>query len=380
MDFEFNEEQKSLQQMVRDFAQKEIEPVADRIDQKAEYPWEINKKLGQLGVLGLTIDEKYGGSGGDHIMWCIAMEEVARASASVSTVMDTSAGGGLCCQAIIQGSEAQKMKYLGPICRGEKIGCFGLTEANAGSDAAAGETVYKKDGNDFIINGVKIFISNAGEADTFVVFGTKDRTLGYKGMTAFILEKGMPGLSIGKSYDKLGIRGGHNAEIVMEDVRVPAESIIGVEGKGFGVALKSLDVCRVGVAAEAIGIARAALETAVAHMKQRVQYGQPISNFQGLQWKMVDVAEKIDAARLLTLRAADLAGKGKPFSTEAAMAKDYASEICMNATVECLQMTGGYGYMMDSPMQRYFRDAKITQIYEGTAEIMKVVVTRALFR
>jgi len=381
MDFQLTEDQQKFRDMVRDFAKKEIEPIAERIDVNEEYPLEIIKRLGELGIMGITVDEKYGGSGNNCIHWCIAMEEVACVSAAVSTIMDTSGGAGLTCHAInAYGNEEQKKRYLPPLARGEKIGSFALTEANAGSDAAAGETTAVKDGNSYVLNGTKTFISNANYADTFVIFATKDKSLGYKGISTFIVEKGTPGLSIGTVYHKLGIRAAHNAEIILEDCRIPVENLLGEDGRGFGIALGTLDVCRIGIAAQAVGIARAALEASISHMKERVQYGQPIINFQGLQWRLVDIAERIDAARLLTLRAADLKDKGLRFTTEAAMAKDFASEVAMKAATEGIQMLGGYGYMMDSPVQRYFRDAKITQIYEGTAEIMKVVIARNILR
>lgn len=381
MDFQLTEKQKVFEQMVRDFAKKEIEPVAQRMDENEEYPFEIVKKLGELGVMGITIDEKYGGSGGTFIHWCIAMEEVASVSASVSTVMDTSGGAGLTGFAIYAyGNDEHKRRYVTPLVRGEKIGAFGLTEANAGSDAAAVETTAVKDGNSYVLNGTKIFISNADVADIYVIFATKDKSLGYRGISAFIVEKGTPGLSIGTVYHKLGIRAAHNAEIILKDCRIPAENLLGEEGRGFRIALSTLDVCRVGIAAEAVGIARAALEASITHTKERQQYGQQIANFQGIQWILAGIAERIDAARLLTYRAADLIDKGLPFTIEAAMAKDFAAEVAMEATTQGIQMFGGYGYMMDSPMQRYFRDAKITQIYEGTTEIMKVIIAKSILR
>ncbi len=381
MDFRLTEDQEIFRNMVRDFAKKEIEPIAQRIDENEEYPFESVRKLGELGIMGITIDEKYGGSGRTHIHWCIAIEEVSYASAGVSIIMDTSGGAGLSCHAIYaNGNEEQKRRYVTPLARGEKIGCFGLTEPNAGSDAGAVETTVVKDGDSYVLNGTKIFIISANVADIFVIFATKDKSLGYRGISAFIVEKGTPGLSIGTIYHKLGIRAAHNAEIILKDCRIPAENLLGEEGRGFRIALSTLDVCRVGIAAQSVGIARAALEASIAHTKKRQQYGQPIANFQGIQWRLVDIAERIDAARLLTYRAADLEDRGLPFTTEAAMAKDFASEVAMEAATQGIQMFGGYGYMMDSPMQRYFRDAKITQIYEGTAEIMKVVIARSLFR
>ncbi len=380
MDLQLTEDQKMFQKMVRDFAKKEIEPAAERIDVNEEYPFENLKKMAALGITGLTIDEKYGGSGSTMIHWVIAMEEIARACASTATVLDTTLGlAGHCIYH--HGNEEQIKRWVTPLVKAEKIGCFGLTEPNHGSDVSGMDTTATKDGDSWIINGNKIFISNADVADIFVIFATKDKSLGYKGMCTFVVEKGTPGLSIGEVYHRLGIRGAHNAEIVLDNCRIPAENMLGEEGKGIRHALASLDGARIGIAALAIGIGRACLEEAVAHMKQRVQYAQPIADFQGLNWRIADLATKIDAARLLAYRAADLKDKGLPFTTEAAMAKGYASdEVAMPAATTGIQMLGGYGYMMDSPMQRHFRDAKITQIYEGTAEIMKVVIARAVFR
>ena len=378
MDFKLTEDQEMFKNMVRDFAKKEIAPIADRLDQNEEYPFENLKKMVDLGITGLTIDEKYGGSGGTSIHWCIAMEEIGGACAATGTVLDTTMGlAGHCIYN--HGNEEQKKQYVTQLIKGEKIGAFGLTEANAGSDPAGVETTAIKDGNSYVLNGSKIFISNANVADIMVIFATKDRSLGYKGMSTYIVEKGTPGLSIGTVYHKLGIRGAHNAEIVLEDCRIPTENLLGEEGRGFRVALTTLDGARIGIAAMAVGIARAALEASIAHTKERQQYGQPIANFQGIQWRLAEIAEKIDAARLLTYRAADLKDKGLPFTIEAAMAKDFASEVAMATATEGIQMFGGYGYMTDSPMQRYFRDAKITQIYEGTSEIMKVIISRSIF-
>ena len=381
MDFRLTEDQEMLRNMFRDFAKKEIEPIAERMDQKEEYPFESVKKLGELGIMGITIDEEYGGHGGTFIDWCIAIEEVAYASAAVSTVMDTSAGAGLTGHSIYAyGNEEQKKRYITPLARGEKIGAWGLTEPNAGSDAAAVETTAIKDNNSYVLNGTKIFISNADVADILVIFATKDKSLGYKGMSSFIVEKGTPGLSIGTVYNKLGIRAAHCAEIVLDDCRIPAENLLGEEGLGLSIALSTLDVGRVGIAALAVGVARAALEVSIMHTKERQQHGRPIANFQAIQWMLTDIAMGVDAARLLAYRAADLKDRGLPFSVESAMAKVFASEVAMAATTKGIQMLGGYGYMMDSPMQRYFRDAKITEIYEGTSEIMRYIIARGLLR
>ena len=377
MDFKLTEDQEMFRDTVRDFAKKELEPIAERIDQNEEYPFESLKKMADLGITGLTLPEEYGGSGGTSIHWCIAMEEIGRACAATATVLDTTIGlAGHCIYN--NGNEEQKKRYVIPLVKGEKIGCFGLTEANAGSDPSGLETTAVRDGDSYVLNGTKIFISNANVADISVIFATKDKSLGHRGISTFIVEKGTPGFSIGSVYHKLGIRGAHNAEMIFEDCRIPAENLLGEEGRGFRIALSTLDVCRVGIAALSVGIARAALEASIAHTKERQQYGQPIANFQGIQWRLVDIAERIDAARLLTYRAADLKDRGLPFTIEVAMAKDFTSEVAMEAATQGIQMLGGYGYMMDSPVQRYFRDAKITQIYEGTAEIMKVIIARSL--
>jgi len=379
MDFQLTEEQKMFQTMIRDFAKREIEPIAERIDQSEEYPFESIKKLGELGVTGLTIPEEYGGSGGTYIHWCIAMEEIAHACAATATILDTSWGIGA--HAIkLYGTDEQKRKYLGPLAKGEKICAYALTEPGAGSDPTLVETTAVKDGNSYVINGTKIFCSNGDAANTVVLFATKDKSLGYRGISAFIVEKDTPGFSVGAIFKKLGIRAAHNAELVFEDCRIPAENLLGEEGRGFRVALSVLDEGRIGIAALAVGIARAALEASIEHAKERKQFGQSISEFQGINWKLADMAMEIDAARLLAYRAADLEDRGLPFTTEAAMAKAFASEVAMKATTEGIQIFGGYGYMMDSAMQRYFRDAKITQIYEGTSEIMRLIIARSLLR
>ena len=379
MDFTLSEEQKIFQTTIRDFAKRELQPIAQSLDESEDFPFESLKQLGKLGVTGLTVPEEYGGSGGTRILWCIAMEEVACACASTATVLDTSMGiGGHAIK--LYGSHEQKKKYLTPLAKGEKIGAYSLTEAAAGSDPSLVETTAVKDGNTYVLNGTKIFCSNGDVADTLVIFATKDKSLGHRGLSAFIVEKDTPGFSAGKVFKKLGIRAAHNAELILEDCRIPAENLLGEEGKGFRVALSVLDSGRIGIAALAIGIARAALEASIAYTKERKQFGQPIADFQVTQFKLADIAMGIDAARLLTYRAADLEDKGLPFSTEAAMAKAFSSEVAMAAATEGLQMHGGYGYMMDMPIQRYFRDAKITQIYEGTSEIMRVIIARNLLR
>jgi len=379
MDFQLTENQKMFQTTVRDFAKRELEPIAERIDANEEYPFDSIKKLAQLGITGLTIPEEYGGSGGTSIDWCIAMEEIAHACASTASILDTSWGLATHC-INAWGNEEQKKCFVTPLAKGEKIGAFGLTEANAGSDPSQLDTIAIKDGNSYVLNGSKIFISNGAQADILVIFAAKDKTSGYKGQSAFIVEKDTPGFSIGSEYHKLGIRAAGNAELLLEDCRIPAKNLLGSEGQGFRIALSTLDGARIGVSAIAVGIARAALEASIEHSKTRQQYSQPIANFQALQWMMADIAIGIDAARLLAYRAADLKDKGLPFTVEAAMAKTFAAEMAMAAATKGIQIHGGYGYMTDSPVQRYFRDAKITEIYEGTSEIMRLIIARSLLR
>jgi len=375
MDFKLSEDDEMIRTTVRDFARKEIEPIADRLDQDEEYPYEIIKKMAELGITGLTIPQEYGGSGGTFLQWCLAVEEIGYACAGTATILDTS--WGLTAHCInAWGNEEQKKRFLTPLAKGEKIGSFGLTEANAGSDPAAAETTAVKDGDYYILNGTKVFITNPDVADIYVIFATRNKSLGHRGMCAFIIEKGTPGLSVGPIYRKLGIRAAHNAEIALQDCRVPVENMLGPEGRGFSVALSTLDGARAAIGALSVGVAQAALEAAVVHTKERVQYGRAIAQFQGTQFLLADLATEIEAARLLVYRAADLKDRGLPFTVEAAMAKKFAADVVEKVTTKGLQLWGGYGYMMDSPMQRHFRDAKIMGIYEGTSEMMKLIIAR----
>ncbi len=377
MDFRLTEDDEMVRATVRDFARREIAPIADELDQNEKYPFEIFKKLAALGITGLTISEEYGGSGGTFLQWCLALEEVSYACASTATILDTSLG--LVAHCINDwANEEQKKKFLTPLARGEKIGAFGLTEADAGSDPAAAATTAVKDGDYYVLNGTKVFISNANEADIHVIFASRNRSLGHRGMCAFIVEKGTPGLSIGKQYHKLGIRAAHNAEIVLEDCRVPVENMLGPEGRGFSVALSTLDGGRTAIGALAVGISQAALDATVRHTKERVQYGRAIAHFQGIQFLIADLATEIEAARLLVYRAASRKDQGLPFTVETAMAKKFAGEVAMKVAQKGIQLWGGYGYMMDSPMQRHFRDAKIMEIYEGTSEIMRLIIARSV--
>ena len=377
MDFSLTEDQKMLKTMVRDFATKELEPVAAQIDEIGEFPAEQVRKIADLGLMGLTIPEKYGGSGRGRVDFCIAVEELSRASAAAASYFRVSLSLGIV-PIIMHGTEEQKQKYLPPHTRGEKMACFALTEAGAGSDPAALQTTAVRRGDGYVLNGTKLFISIGAEAEIIVVFATIDKSLGYRGITAFIVEKGTPGFSVGKHENKLGFRGLSAAELIFEDCFVPQENRLGEEGRGFRIALEALDESRITVGAEAVGIAQAALDASINYAKERQQFGQRIANFQAIQWMLADMATQIEAARVLTYYAADLQDKGLPFIKESAMAKLFASEVSSFVTNKALQIHGGYGYTKDYPLERYLRDAKLTEIYEGTSEMMRMTIARAL--
>ena len=379
MDFELREDQKKFQQQVRDLAKKEFEPIALELDEAEEFPMENFKKAAQLGLTGIAIPTEYGGSGLDYVSYVTAIEEIARACPSTAGILSTH--NSLVCEGLLHfATEEQKQRYLVPLAKGEKIGAFALTEPNAGSDAAALETTVVKEGDYYILNGNKTFISNGDVADTVVTFATLNRELGHRGITGFIVEKGFSGFSIGKKFRKAGMRAGTQVELVFKDCRVPAENRLGEEGRGFRVALGSIDMGRIGIAAQAIGIARAVLEMSLDYAKTRQQFGQAISQFQAIQWMLVDMATKVDAARLLTYRAAYIMDQKLPFTKAAAMAKLYASETAMEVTTKAVQILGGYGYMRDSHAQLHWRAAKLTEIYEGTSEIQRLVIARQLLQ
>jgi butyryl-CoA dehydrogenase len=379
MDFQLTEEQKMFQTMVRDFATNEVKPAAAKIDEEGECPLEIIKKAANLGLFGVTISEEYGGCGGDYVGMTIAAEELSRASASVGTVYLASLS--LACYPIYKfGSEEQKHRYVTPLAKGDKLACFALTESGAGSDAGALETGATMQGDKYILNGTKIFITNGAEADTAVVFANIDKSLGHRGITAFIVEKGTPGFSVGKEENKLGIRGSSTTELVFENCEVPAANLLGEQGRGLRIALEAIDSSRVTVAAQAVGIAQAALEDSLVYAKDRRQFREPLANFQAIQWMLADMATQIDAARLLTYRAAWLKDRNLPFMKESAMAKVYAAETSKLVTNNAVQIHGGYGYCKDYPVERYLRDAKITEIYEGTSEMQRMTIARALLR
>lgn len=377
MDFSLTEDQRMLQQMVRDFASNELEPVAAQIDESEEFPAENIKKMGKLGLFGVTIAEEYGGSGGDSMHLLLVTEEIARVCGSTSTIYLASLS--LACYPIYKfGTEEQKRRFVVPLAGGEKLACFALTESGAGSDAAALEATAVPQGDSYLVNGNKIFITNGAEADVIVLFATTDKSLRHRGIVALIVEKGTPGFSVGKEERKLGIRGSSTTELVFEDCRVPAQNRLGEEGQGFRIAMGAIDSSRITVAAQAVGIAQGALDTSLGYAKERQQFGRPIADFQAIQWMLADMATAIDAARFLTYRAAYLKDQGLAFVKEAAMAKVFAAEAAMAATSKAIQIHGGYGYTKDYPVERYFRDAKITEIYEGTSEMQRMTVARHL--
>ena len=383
MDLKLTEEQEMVRKMARDFAQKEVAPIAAEMDEKGEVPFENIKKMGQLGLLGLTAPEEYGGGGADTVSYVVALEEIAKACASTAVVMAVQ--NSLVNYALARfGTEEQKRKYLTPLARGEKIGAYALTEPEAGSDAAAIRTRAVRDGDEYVINGTKHFITNGGFADIVILYATVDPSKGYRGITAFIVEKGTPGFSTGKEENKMGIRATNTCELIFQDCRVPVANRLGDEGQGFKIALSALDAGRIGIGAQAVGIAQAAYEAALEYAKTRVQFGQPIAQLQAIQWMLADMATRIEAARLLVYKAAlakDEAQKtGARFSKEAAMAKLFASETAGFVTDCALQIHGGYGYMKDYPLERYYRDARITRIYEGTNEIQRLVIARSILR
>lgn len=379
MDFELTEEQIMVRDMARDFASKELLPIASQLDEECRFPAETIVKMGELGLMGMTIPEEYGGAGLDTISYALAMEEIARGCAGTSTIM--SVNNSLACDPIYKfGNEEQRRKYLIPLAKGEKLGCFCLTEPMSGSDAAAMQTTAELRGDCWVINGTKSFVTNGVHADLCVAFAVADKAKGHKGINAFLVEKSSPGLRMGKMEKKLGINASDTAELIFEDCRVPAENLLGEPGIGFRIAMAALDVGRIGIASQAVGIARAGYEESLRYSRERSQFGQKISEFQAIQWMLADMAVGIDAARLLVLRAAYLKDRGQRFTTEASMAKLYASEMAMKVTTKAIQIHGGYGYIKEYPVERHFRDAKITEIYEGTSEIQRMIIANTVLK
>lgn len=377
MYFKLSEEHEMIRKMVRDFAKNEVGPTAEERDEEERFDREIFRKMSELGLTGIPWPEEYGGIGSDYLAYCIAVEELSRVCASTGVTL--SAHTSLAGWPIFKfGSEEQKHKYLKPMAQGEKIGAYGLTESSAGSDAGGMKTTAVKEGDFYVLNGSKIFITNGGEADIYIVFARTNPEEKQKGTSAFIVEKDMEGFSVGKKEKKLGIRSSPTTEIIFENCRVPKENLLGKEGDGFKIAMMTLDGGRNGIAAQAVGIAQGALDAAVAYAKERHQFGKPIIAQQGIAFKLADMATSIEASRLLTYQAAWLEGEGLPYGKESAMSKLYAGDTAMKVTTEAVQVFGGYGYTKDYPVERYMRDAKITQIYEGTQEIQRLVISRYL--
>jgi len=380
MNFALTEEQKMIQEMCRRFAENEIKPVAARLDETHEHPADLCKKMGELGLMGITVSEKYGGAGMDYVSYILAVVEISKACASSGVIM--SVNNSLYCFPISTfGGHEQKVKYLTPVASGKAIGCYALTEAGAGSDPASMRTTAVLDRENWIINGEKKFITSGNVADYCVVAAVTDKKKGYKGISSFVVDlKNTEGFSVGRVEDKMGIKASGTAEMVFKDARIPKENLIGKQGSGLKQMLTTLDAGRLGIGAQAVGIGRAVLEEALEYAKVREQFGKPISEFQAIQWKLADMATELDAAELLLLRAAWLQDNGRPFEKESAMAKMYASDITMRAAVEGVQILGGYGYCKEFPMERHMRDAKICQIYEGTNEIMRLVIASNLLK
>ncbi len=379
MNFELTEEQNLIRDMVRSFAEAEVAPSARERDEEERFDRALMyDRLAELGLTGIVFPEEYGGAGADYISYAIAVEELSRVCGSTGVTL--SAHLSLCANPIYMfGTEAQKQKFLVPLAKGEKMGAFGLTEPSAGSDAGGTKTTATKDGNDWIINGSKIFITNAGEAEIYVVLARSDKSAEkHRGISAYIIEKGTPGFSFGKKEAKMGIRSSPTMELVFDNCRIPGENLLGQEGQGFKVAMKTLDGGRIGIASQALGIAQGALDAAIAYTKDREQFNKPVASFQGVQFQLADMATQVEAARLLIYNAAYRASAGLSYSQESAMAKLFASETAMRVTTQAVQLHGGYGYTREFPVERMMRDAKITEIYEGTSEIQRVVIGAAL--
>ena len=379
MQLELNEQQKMIRNMVREFAEKEVAPIAAELDKKGEYPTKTLEKMAKLGLLGTVIPTEYGGAGLDTISYATVIEEISRKCASTGVI--TSVHNSLVAYPIMKyGTEEQKKKYLPILAKGEKIGAFAGTEPNAGSDLGAMQTTAVLKGDKYIINGDKTFITSGPKAGIIIVFAVTDKNAGAKGISTFIVENDMKGYKVGSIFEKLGINANLVSELIFEEMEVPKENLLGKEGEGFKIALATLDGGRIGIAAQSVGIAQAALDESIEYSKQREQFGRPIAKFQAIQWMIADMATRIEAARYLVYNAAYVKDKGERFSKEAAMAKLFASETAMEAAIKAVQIHGGYGYTKEYTVERLFRDAKITEIYEGTSEVQRMVIAGSLLR
>ncbi len=379
MDFNLTDREELFLQMIRNFAENEVAPIAAEIDEEERFPVETVEKMGKIGIMGIPVPKQYGGQGGNNMLYSMAVEEISKACATTGVVV--SAHTSLCIAPILEnGTEEQKIKYLPKLCSGEWIGAFGLTEPNAGTDAAMQQTIAVDAGDKWILNGSKIFITNAGNAHVYIVIAMTDKSLGVKGISTFIVEKGTPGFTIGKQEKKLGIRGSSTCELIFENCSIPKENILGKVNKGFGIAMKTLDGGRIGIAAQALGIAQGALDETIRYTKERKQFGKAIAAFQNTQFQMADLYTKIEASRLLVRSAAFKKDAGLPYSVDAAICKLFAAETAMEVTVKAVQFHGGYGYTREYPVERMMRDAKITEIYEGTSEVQRMVIAGKMFK
>ena len=379
MDFSTSKKEQLFLQMIREFAEKEVKPLAAEVDELERFPIETVRKMGPLGIMGIPIPVEYGGAGGDNVLYTMAVEELSRHCATTGVIV--SAHTSLCCAPILEhGTEEQKKKYLPKLATGEWIGAFGLTEPNAGTDASAQQTFAVKEGDHYVLNGSKIFITNAEYADVYIIMAMTDKSQGTRGISAFIVEKNFPGFSVGKKEKKMGIRGSATCELIMENCIVPAENLLGKEGQGFKIAMHTLDGGRIGIASQALGIAQGAMDETVRYTKERKQFGRPLCKFQNMQFQLADMQTRIEASRLLVRKAAWKKDRKDNYSADAAMAKLFAAETAMEMTTKAVQYHGGYGYTREYPVERMMRDAKITEIYEGTSEVQRMVIAGKLFK
>ncbi len=378
MNLQFTDEQVMMRKLVRDFAEKEVAPFVPVMEETEQFPLHIVKKMGEIGLMGIPVPEELGGAGADFVSYIITINELAKVSATLGVILSVHTS--VCTNPILYfGNEEQKQAYVPKLASGQYLGAFALTEPNAGSDASRIRTTAVRQGDEYIVNGSKVFITNGGEADVYVAFAVTDANKGTKGISAFIVEKDTPGFLIGKKEKKMGLHGSNTVELIFDQARVPAANLLGSEGEGLKIALANLDVGRIGIAAQALGIAEAALAYATEYAKERKQFGRAISSQQAIAFKLADMATSIEASRLLVYRAASLRANGLPCGKEASMAKQFASDTAMKVTTEAVQIFGGYGYTREYPVERLFRDAKITQIYEGTNEIQRVVIAKHIF-
>lgn len=379
MDFLLSKEQKLAQELFRTFAVNEVKPLAEEIDEEERFPVETVEKMSKYGFMGIPFPKEVGGQGADYLSYIMAVEELGKVCGTTSVVL--SAHTSLCCSPIFEiGTDEQKQKYLVPLAKGEKLGAFGLTEAGAGTDASGQQTKAVLEGDNYILNGSKIFITNAENADVFIIMAMTDKSKGTRGISAFIVERDFPGFSVGKPEKKMGIRGSATCELIMENCIVPKENLLGKEGKGFKYAMQTLDGGRIGIASQALGIAQGAIDEAVEYVKERKQFGRSIAKFQNTQFQLADMQTKVDAARLLVYRAAMAKQNHQPYSVYAAEAKLFAAETAMEVTTKAVQLFGGYGYTREYPVERMMRDAKITEIYEGTSEVQRMVISANMLK